>query len=197
MLSEKNIIFDTMAEIGCGAGEILFNLSKRYPDSEFDGYEISPQAFELANKIMGDNIDFYLQDFCISTNKHYDVALLIDVFEHVQDPYVFLEEVKKKTKYTIFHIPLSANALNIARNGFINEKKQWGHLHFYSKDTALELLADTGYSVIDYVYTDFTFELSNSKQDILFNLGRRFLNLFSKDFSVRVFGGSSLLVLAS
>jgi hypothetical protein len=121
----------------------------------------------------------------------------VDVFEHIQNPYIFLDEIKKRAKYTVFHIPLGANVLNILRNGFINEKKQWGHLHFYSKDTALELLADTGYTVIDYSYTDFSFELSNSKVDLLINLGRRFLNVFSKDFSVRLFGGSSLLVLAN
>lgn len=197
ILNKNSVTFDTMADVGCGAGEVLGNLSKKYTDSQFDGYEISPHAFDMASKITGDNINFYLQDFFASSDKKYDVVLLLDVFEHVQDPYIFLEEIKKRAKYTVFHIPLSANALNISRNGFINEKKQWGHLHFYSKDTALELLADTGYDVIDQAYTDFAFELSTSRQDLLFNLGRRFLNMFSKDFSVRVFGGSSLLVLAS
>ena len=196
ILNKNNIAFDTMADIGCGAGQILKNIAKNYPEKKFDGYEISPQAFEMANKIKMNNINFYLGDFFDKSSKNYDVALLVDVFEHVQDPSVFLEEIKKRTKYALFHIPLSANVLNILRNGFINEKKQWGHLHFYTKDTALELLSDTGYDIIDYTYTDFAFELSKSKQDLLYNQGRRILNIFDKDLSVRVFGGSSLLVLA-
>ena len=196
IIDKNNIKFNTMADIGCGAGETLKTLSEKYVNCQFDGYDISPNAFELTKNIVSENIDFYLQDFLKHSVRTYDISLLNDVFEHVTDPYTFLIDIRKKSKYVIFHIPLGANALNILRNGFINEKKQWGHLHFYSKDTALEILIDTGYEVIDYMYTDFAFELSDSKQDNVFNLGRRILNIFNKDFSVRVFGGSSLLVLA-
>lgn len=197
ILEENNVQFNNMAEVGCGAGQILACLAKNYVDKSFDGYEISPQAFNMTSNITGDNINFYLQDFIASTTNHYDIVLLSDVFEHVENPYAFLKAIKNKTNYAVFHIPLSANSLNILRNGFVWEKKQWGHLHFYSKDIALELLNDTGFNIIDYRYTNFAFELSRARGDLLINLGRRFFNLFSKDLSVRIFGGSSLLVLAT
>ena len=48
---EKNSLNpNKICEIGCGAGEILNQLSLVYDDKEFYGYEISPQAYELCKK---------------------------------------------------------------------------------------------------------------------------------------------------
>jgi len=196
ILISNNIQFQKLTEIGCGAGQVLGCLSRHYRNNQFEGYEISPQAYELTQKIKQKNIKFYLSDFFESNHENTDLAMAIDVFEHVQNPYLFLKDLKDKANYFVFHIPLSANGLNILKNGFINEKKQWGHIHYYCKDTAIEILKDSGYKILDFEYTNFAFELETSLKGIPMNVFRRLINIFSKDFSVRALGGSSLLVLA-
>ena len=48
---ERNGLNPTkICEIGCGAGEILCQLSGHFVEKEYFGYEISPQAFELCEK---------------------------------------------------------------------------------------------------------------------------------------------------
>lgn len=197
ILEKNNITYTSVVDVGCGAGKVLGVFCEKFSLKTFYGYEISPQAFELTHEINLPNIKFFLQDFFKSNKLNYDISLAIDVFEHVENPYCFLKDMSQVSKYSVFHIPLSASALNVLKNGLINEKNQWGHIHYYCKETALELLNDCGYEIIDFQYTDFAFELEQSIRTIPINLFRRFLNLFNKDFSVRVLGGSSLLVLAA
>ena len=47
MLESENVSPIRVAEVGCGAGEILVQLANRYPKSRFDGFELSPQGFAL------------------------------------------------------------------------------------------------------------------------------------------------------
>ena len=48
LLAGNGVSFQSLCEVGCGTGEILVQLSKRFPDADFTGYQISPQAFEMA-----------------------------------------------------------------------------------------------------------------------------------------------------
>jgi 2-polyprenyl-3-methyl-5-hydroxy-6-metoxy-1,4-benzoquinol methylase len=103
ILSRNNLIPDTICEVGCGAGEILFQLSNKLTKTEFFGYEISPQAFELAASRKSDRVNFYLKDFLLE-NAFYDVVMAIDVIEHIEDYFTFLRALQKKvpTKFFIF-----------------------------------------------------------------------------------------------
>ena len=48
ILQKNDINPATVAEVGCGAGEILRQLSVELPDATFAGYEMSPQAIALS-----------------------------------------------------------------------------------------------------------------------------------------------------
>ena len=53
-----------ICEVGCGAGEILNQLSLQFDGNvKFFGYEISPQAFEICKKNLG--------TVCFSNSKIY------------------------------------------------------------------------------------------------------------------------------
>jgi hypothetical protein len=72
-----------------------------------------------------------------------------------------------------------------------------GHIHYFTKETALATLSDCGYKVIDYFYTSGSNDLSgNGLRSKLIKIPRKVLYSINKDIAVRLLGGFSLLVLA-
>jgi SAM-dependent methyltransferase len=199
MLNKHNLDIHSVCEIGCGAGEILKQLYLQLPaTTHFTGYEVSPQAFALAQERTQDRLKFRLAD-CLGEPNVFDLALCLDVFEHVDDYFGFLEAFRKKAKYKIFHIPLDISVSTIIR-GYVLEKSwhQSGHIHFFTKEIALQALAKTGYTVRDYFYTPYYIDCCNdySLKSKLMTLPRKFLYALNPDFAVRMMGGYELLVLA-
>jgi len=71
-----------------------------------------------------------------------------------------------------------------------------GHLHYFSKDIALQMLRDLGFEIIDYSYTaGYALPRHYGLKDTLLKIPRGLLYTISPDITVRVFGGYSLLVL--
>lgn len=197
---EKNFLNpNKICEIGCGAGEILNQLSKYYVDKkEFIGYEISPQAFELCSKKSKHNLTFKLSNLLDDNPVYFDIVMAIDVFEHIEDYFSFLRKLKTKAEYKIFHIPLDLSVQSVLRSSpILKHRKTYGHIHYFTKETALETLKDTGYEIVDYFYTKSSLELPNIgwKANLL-KIPRKLLFLVNNDLAVRVLGGYSLLVLA-
>ena len=197
---EKNSLdLKSICEIGCGAGEILNQLSGQYSDEmELFGYEISPQAFAICNKKSKANLSFKLSNLLDDPDAFFDMVMAIDVFEHVENYFDFLRALKEKAVYKIFHIPLDLSVQTVLRSEpIIRGRKLVGHIHYFTKETALETLKDTGYEIIDYSYTAGLLELPNlGWKARLLKLPRKLAFSIHKDLTVRILGGYSLLVLA-
>jgi hypothetical protein len=84
MMGEMGMQPKSICEIGCGAGEILAILQKSKPECTFAGYEIAPQAFQIAATKSNGNLKFH-QELRPEAGEHFDVMLIIDVVEHVDD----------------------------------------------------------------------------------------------------------------
>ena len=197
MIERNSLSPKSICEIGCGAGEILNQLSLHYSNVEFIGYEISPQAFDLCIKKQKTNLIFKCHDLLEENNIFFDILMAIDVFEHVEDYFSFLRKLKTKAKYKIFHIPLDLSVSTVLRSSPIIKSRQVvGHIHYFTKETALETLKDTGYEIIDYFYTCGSLELPNLGQKTnLLKIPRKLAFLVNKDLAVRLLGGYSLMVL--
>src|SRR4051812_13366751 len=79
LLQKNNVKPKEVIEVGCGAGENLVELSKKDNGIEkLTGYDISPQAIELAAKKSSGKIDFYNEDITAKENIHSDLLLVID-----------------------------------------------------------------------------------------------------------------------
>jgi 2-polyprenyl-3-methyl-5-hydroxy-6-metoxy-1,4-benzoquinol methylase len=198
MLKEENISPGSICEIGCGAGEILNCLHPKFPQAEFYGYEISEQAFELCKARQKERLNYKLEDLLADSNTdYYDLLLIIDVVEHVEDYFTFLRKCKGKARIKLFHIPLDMNIQGILRTTpIITSRKMVGHLHYFSKETALSALSECGYDIIHYSFTHGSIELKNRtfKNKIL-DIPRKIFYHISEDLTARYFG-ASLLILA-
>jgi SAM-dependent methyltransferase len=188
----------SICEIGCGAGEILNKLSERLDDSiDYYGYEISRDAYEICKKKRKENLHFIYKDLFEERERTFDIVMAIDVFEHVEDYYGFLRKLKGKATYKIFHIPLDLSVQSILRGSpLLKYRKSVGHIHYFTKDTALAALEDVGYRIMDYSYTGSQLELPYiGWKTRLLKFPRKLFYLFNKDLAVRILGGFSLLVL--
>jgi SAM-dependent methyltransferase len=188
----------TICEVGCGSGEILSRLEKIMPDPvNFTGYEISPAAFELCQKRKTDRTHFMLGDFTEDNDRSCDLILIIDLIEHLEDCFQFLRAIKPRSTYKILHVPLEMFVLSVLYQHFLlGQWKKVGHLHFFSKDLVLQLLNDTGYEIVDFTYTaGYALSREFGIKNKILKVPRRLLFPLGQDFTVKVFGGYSLLVL--
>ncbi|MBI3560683.1 MAG: class I SAM-dependent methyltransferase [Gammaproteobacteria bacterium] len=193
---------NTVVEVGCGAGQILTELAKQTCLSEvhFSGYDISPQAIEISKKNVGNNINFICQDFISDENiKDIDLLLAIDVFEHIQDYIGFISICKNKANYKIYHIPLDIHVSAVLRNSFLRSRYSKGHLHYFTADSAIATLKDTGHEIIDAIYTNasfWSFKQNPSIKKAIANSVRWGMSKISIPLAARILGGYSLLVIA-
>jgi len=193
---------ENIAEVGCGAGAILGELSKQtyLSDVQFRGFDISPQAIELCKLVESESVQFSCEDLLLENNvAHFDVLLVIDVFEHIRDYMGFVERCREKAEYKIYHIPLDLHVSSVLRNAFIQTRQSVGHLHYFTADSAIATLKDTGHEIVDYAYTNSAFGLFRTHPSLkkaIANGPRWLFSKFSVPFTARVFGGYSLLVLA-
>jgi len=188
-----------VAEVGCGAGEILRVLGESLPaDAELSGYDISPQAIGLARARESERLRFFNEDLlALPVEPPFDLLLCIDVFEHVDDYLGFLRRLRGYARHFVFHIPLDLSVSAVLRNGTLSRTRDAsGHLHYFSKETALATLRDAGYEVIDSQYTPGGLDLPRKLKTRLAWLPRKVMFHLHPDMGARMFGGFSLLVLA-
>jgi len=198
MLEKNHLKPGSVCEIGCGCGEILCQLQQRMdPYCRFTGCDISPQAIELCHSRENERLNFRCMNLIEDDSPSYDCILLIDIIEHLEDYFRFLRRVKEKSHYAVLHIPLEMFVLSVMYPRFLlGQRRKVGHLHYFSREIALQVLKDTGYEIVDYTYTaGYMLGRNNGFRDTLLKIPRRLFFPLVPDFTVRVFGGYSLLVL--
>lgn len=204
MIERNKLQPQCIVEIGCGSGKILEELAEKpyFDGVNFEGYDISPQAIEICTKSPSARCSFFCEDLLDSprnTVRATDILLVIDVFEHVPDYIGFIEKCKGIAKYKVYHIPLDLHVSSVLRASFVNARYSVGHLHYFSAESAVATLKDTGHEIVDYFYTNGAlglFKQHPSLKRALANAPRWVLSWASEALSARLLGGYSLLVLA-
>lgn len=197
LLRRNQVMPTSIAEVGCGGGLVLKDVSERFPGCRAVGYEISPQAFARARQRSGPGLEFLHKDI-LGTDDSYDLVLVIDVFEHVEDYLGFLRRLRRHATRQVFHIPLDMNVQAVARmSPILHARRQVGHLHYFSKETALATLDHAGYTIKDWFYTYGALDSpGRSRASRLVSFLRRSALAVNEDIAVRFLGGCSMIVLA-
>ena len=186
----------TVAEIGCGVGRILATLRAKLPQTvSCSGFDIAPDAIRRAETLAGKGLSYHCEDLTKSDLK-FDALLCIDVFEHVENPFDFLRTIRRLAPIVVFNIPLEMHVAGVLINHQLWTRRQYGHLHFYTAAVALETLKECGYSIIGTAYVSRLMDLPRSASEYIFWLPRKLLSLLNPEWSARIFGGTSLLVVA-
>jgi len=188
----------SICDVGCGAGGVLAALRGTYPHTDLFGFDIAPDAARFWPQHKALNILFQVGDFLTLNSRQYDTLLVLDVIEHLSDPFSFLTNLQCFSTYYLFHFPLDMSAINVVREKpILKARKSVGHIHYFTKDLALSLLNECGYNIIKWSYSGATFNSPRrSLKTILASIPRRLAYTLNKDLGVRIFGGETLFVLA-
>ena len=206
ILKKSNLNLDevnSLSDVGCGSGQILIhaNNSKLFNQQcIFDGYDINPDAINAAKK-NSKKVNFFNEDFINLKEIKRNLIIAADVFEHIQDTYNFLKKLRDKGDFFLFNIPLEISLFSMIRkkNIFKHSFENVGHLHFYTKRTALLTLENIGFKILNYNLVNNRFEefRKNKKiHSLIINIPQYILEKLSKNSACSIFGGYSLVVLA-
>jgi SAM-dependent methyltransferase len=138
----------SLLDVGGGAGSILSAVSNYVEKTHGvrvrkTALDLSPAILEIQKKNNPDLTRCLNEDVRKSSlgNKEIDLALLIDVLEHVPNPVEALEELKRFSHFAILKVPLEDSLLYRTWN-FLGRGKprkraveEWGHINVYSFGT--------------------------------------------------------------
>lgn len=198
ILRSHAIVPGSIVDIGCGAGVVLGQLLRTFPDADMHGYDIAPDVQRFWSDSALKRVQFHLGDFLESGDRIHDVALILDVIEHLENPFRFLATVRHRANWFVFHFPLDLSASSVLREKpLLHVRNKVGHVHYFTKGLAIELLLSCGYHIIDWRYTSAALSGPGRRwKSMLASVPRRIVYAISKDWGVRLLGGETLIVLA-
>ena len=199
MMTRQMLAPKSVCDVGCGAGLVLAELQPHLPaDCICWGYDVSPDALAMCADRGNENLHFRLRDIRNDEgDTFFDLLLMLDVFEHVEDYMGLVRAVRSKAKQKLFHIPLDLSVQAVLRkNGLLLRRDHHAHLHYFTKETALRTLTDVGYTIVDWFYTPRCIELGDLLIQKIVRVPRTLCFAGFPDLTVRVLGGYSLMVLA-
>lgn len=185
----------TLAEIGCGAGAVLAALQPRLRGTELHGWDIAPGAARFWSAHPG--IRFTQGDFLAQPQGPFDLLLLLDVIEHVANPHDFLSRLAPWGRQMVLHIPLDLSVASVWRETpLLQQRRGVGHIHYFTRNLALELLRECGYEIVDACFSGAHLRPRPTLPGKLASAARRALFALGRERGVRLLGGDTLLVLA-
>jgi len=148
----KEYSYTSIAEIGCGTGEIIGafpggNVNRRV------GFDISPLNISCARQRFR-NVEFHDLDFR-SWNEKFDLMILSDILEHVPDSVHFLMDASKMAKLLLVNLPLEKCLLYSFRK--YGPKDPSGHLAKFSMKDALQMFHAADLRIVKW-YRGWTME---------------------------------------
>jgi SAM-dependent methyltransferase len=144
-----SLVTDSVAEVGCGDGALLAELSRRGFGGTLAGFEISEAALELARARAVPRVE-RLERFDGArlpvADGAFDVGVLSHVLEHVPEPLPLLREAARACAALIVEVPLERNASG-TRAGKRASSTAIGHLKALDRASVRRLAADAGLRV--------------------------------------------------
>ena len=161
-------IAKSLLEIGSATGELVAHFPK-IEKGRCVGCDISVQNIECS-KQRYPGIDFFSGDFKQVIHETFDLVILSDILEHVEDDEDFLKAASTLANFTLVNLPLEDNWLN--RNRAYGPDDSSGHLRKYSYEQGLKLFNNAGMKVVNHKRiwiheTDVLYKLSKLREKFI------------------------------
>jgi SAM-dependent methyltransferase len=145
-------------DIGCGSGRVARLVAERA--EAVVGVDRNPDHIGLAQRYANPpNVFFKVGDADRELDGEYDLALVIHLLEHLDDPDAFLTRLRSVASRVIVEVPdFRADALNIARLELgADFSTDADHVREYTPAVLADQLARNGWTISDWSegYTSF------------------------------------------
>ncbi len=196
-LARTGVQFNSIADIGCGAGLVIELIAQSHPNATCAGFELSHDVQPFWQKRTPLPNLRYSHDNIMELGEKFDLITCLDVFEHVEDYFGFLRGLRNSGEYFIFNVPLDMNVMKILTSGIRHAREDAGHLHYFNPYTAKQTIIDAGYEIIEARVEAAFLKVPPRNIRQMAVLPFRIATLaFGKTFSASTFGGMSMLVTA-
>ena len=131
----------SIADLGCGDGELLILLKRVYPGAELLGCDFSRAAVEICRERLPGGRFFHhdLEDPANPFGSILDVGICSEVLEHLADDLEALRNMTAFCRHLILTLP----------GGHLDETaRRVGHLRHYSRASAEDLARQAGLEVL-------------------------------------------------
>ncbi len=145
--------FTRVLDAGCGSGAIIKAWAVQAPQTEFTGWDVSPQAHALAVQNAPQNTNFVSGS--TPPQGPFDLVMAIDVIEHVENPHRWLDQLLALAPLVVLHVPLDLSLRSRLNPQLLeNEKKAVGHIHFFTASSLKKFLREQQVEIISAHYTN-------------------------------------------
>lgn len=133
----KNILNNSLSliEFGCGTGEFIFELQKKYNNIKYLGTDISYKSINYASEKYSNDKLKYIRFNALEENVEnlgkFTIGLCSNCLEHFKDPYFLVNEMLKITEYLIILVPFNQNPMT---DGY-NTEGGAGHIFKFVQDS--------------------------------------------------------------
>ena len=141
----------SVVEIGCGEGALLAELARAWPETRFDGFELSAPAIEIARSRgipRAGRLAAFDGAHVPAEDGAYELAVLSHVLEHVPDPLPLLREAARVAGRVLVEVPLEDNVSG-RRPANRAESERIGHLHQFNRGMVHGLVAAAGLEIAE------------------------------------------------
>lgn len=184
----------SICDIGCGTGQIL-DLVAQQTESVTRGVGFEPSDDAPITRPGSPAVVIERAD-ARTTPSRFDLAMMLDVFEHVEDYLGFLRSCAPLAPRFVFHIPLEISVLSVGANHLGVSRASIGHLHQFTHRTALDTVRQVGFEPIYSHYTPAAWDGPGRNPRTPLNVLRRAGFQLSPTLTQRFLGGMSTIVVA-
>jgi len=143
--------FKSILDYGCGSG---FKLIKYFEQYDYLGLDLD-LTIQLINKnnfVSVETVDFY------KLYNKYDLTICSDVLEHVKDPDIILNNIKKiNSKFIVFSTPDRGILYNEKDSLYYGPPKNISHIREWTFKEFQNYILNNNFDIIDHF-------ISNKKQ---------------------------------
>ncbi len=145
--------FHHILDAGCGSGAIIKAWAAQAAQVQFTGWDISPQALALAVQNVPQNVQFASGN--MPPAGPFDIALAIDVIEHIPSHKTWLDAVAMRAPVLVLHVPLDLSVRSFLFPQLLErERESVGHIHFFTARSLKKFLEEQHYEILSAHYTN-------------------------------------------
>jgi len=192
------IQINSVCEVGGAEGTVIASVGRLLGANNLDCYELSDEFCRIRS-MRHSNVSFVNGNFEVCQSD-YDIGILSDITEHVEDDDYLLKNVCTRCRYVLLKMPIEVCIAGSQwryrlqgklkpRNMLFGKDHYNGHLRGYTVKSAL-VLVERHFKIIDYYLLDPSFYYHGGKR---FNWLRRWVGIKPLIWLV----GGSLFVLGA